>query len=143
MQREINGKDILLFIDQSGVGSVYDLIVCLTDNGMGLSTNSIDSSSKCGNSSTPGTTKADVTFTGNIAFEPATGKVSEAGLFTLWKNKTIFSWKMGPSSPVEGDVVYSGDGYLSAFTLAYPEGTATFSGTISVSGDVSQAIQES
>lgn len=138
-QREVQGKDILLFIDPLG-GTSYDLIVCLTSQTITLATNKIDSSSKCGTSSSPSTSTADVAFDGNVQFGPTSPTLSADALFTLWLNQTIFSWKMGPATPVTGDVVYNALGFLSALTLTYPEGVATFAGTISVTNVVTQVI---
>lgn len=135
-QREVNGKTILLFIDPLG-GTAYDMIICLTSNGLTISTDTINSSSKCGTSSSSGTSTNNVTFEGNYMIAPDAGRISAAGLFTLAKNKTDFSWKMGPATPISGDVVYNSIGFISALSITYPEGVATFSGTIS-SDDIIQ-----
>lgn len=137
-QREVSGRDILLFIDPLG-GTAYDMIICLTSNGLSLSTDTINSSSKCGTSSSPGTSTNDVTFEGNYMIDPDASRISGAGLFTLAKDHTSFSWKMGPATPIADDVVYSSTGFLSALSITYPEGVATFSGTIS-SDDITQVI---
>ena len=140
-QREVQGKDVLLFIDPAG-GTTYDTIVCLTSNGLTLATNTINSSSKCGTSSSPGTSTFDVPFEGNYMLDPDSGNISGADLFTLAKNKTNFSWKMGPAIPVIDDIVYTGTGFLSGLTISYPDGVATFSGTISCD-DIDQVVTES
>lgn len=137
-QREVSGKDILLFIDPAG-GTDYDTIVCLLTNSFTGSTDTINSSSKCGTSSSPGPQTNSVAFEGNYMIDPDTGKISGADLFTLWKNKTNFSWKMGPAIPIADDIVYTGNGFISDITITYPDGVATFSGTIS-SDNVDQAI---
>lgn len=129
-KREINGKDILLFIDPAG-GEDYDLIICLTSNSINMTSEVINSSSKCGTSSSPGTDTNDVPFEGNFWADPDTGKISGGDLFTLKKNKTNFSWKMGPATPVAGDPIFTSTGFLSSLTLTFPDGVATFSGTIS------------
>lgn len=139
--REVNGKDILLFIS-TDAGATYDTIVCLTSNSITGSTDTINSSSKCGTSSSPGPTTNDVNFDGNYWLDPDTGKISGGDLFTLWKNKTNFSWKMGPAIPLDGDHVYSSTGFISTITITYPDGVATFSGTIS-SDEITLTTEES
>lgn len=126
---EVSGKTELLFIDPLG-GTAYSLIVCLISNGMSLSTDTINSSSKCGSSSSPGPTKADVSFEGNVMQDPDATHISSADLFSLWKNSTNFSWKMGKAVPASNDVTYTSSGFISALSITYPDGVATFSGTI-------------
>lgn len=129
-QVEVSGSDILLFIDPLG-GTAYDTLVCLTSNSITGSTDTINSSSKCGTSSSPGTQTNDVSFEGNYMKDLDGGNISGADLWDLWKNKTNFSWKMGPVVPVPGDDTYYGTGFLSTLTLTFPDGVATYSGTIS------------
>lgn len=138
-QRKVNGKDILLFIDPAG-GVDYKTIVCLTSNSKKLATATLDAASKCGPDSQPGAQTISVDFTGQIVVMPDTGKVSEADLYNLWSNSTTIGWKMGPAAPVEGDVTYSGSGFISDLSDTYDMNGATFSGTIGVSGTPVQTI---
>lgn len=127
---EISGTTILLFIDPLG-GTAYEPLVCLTSNSITGSTDTINSSSKCGTSSSPGPQTNEVSFEGNQMNNLDAGEMSSADLWDLWKDKTNFSWKMGPAIPVAGDDTFYSTGFLSTLTLTYPDGVATYSGTIS------------
>lgn len=132
---EVSGTDILLGIDPEG-GTNWQTIVCLTSNGINISTDTINSSSKCGTSSSPGTQTMDVPFEGNYMKNLDGTDISGADLFTLAKEKTNFSWIQGTAaaisgSPATGDDTYTGTGFISSLSITFPEGVATFSGTIS------------
>jgi hypothetical protein len=134
-QEEVSGHDIWLGIDPAG-GTNWVTIVCLTSNGINLSTDTINSSSKCGTSSSPGTQTMDVPFEGNYMKNPDGTSISGADLFTLAKEKTNFSWIQATldaigGSPAQGDDIYTGTGFISSLSITFPDGTATFSGTIS------------
>lgn len=135
-QIEVQGSDILLGIDPAG-GTNWQTIVCLTSNGINISTDTINSSSKCGTSSSPGTQTMDVPFEGNYMKLPDGTNISGADLFTLAKNKTNFSWIQGTLAALTGgsidtgDDTYTGTGFISSLSIVFPDGVATFSGTIS------------
>ena len=80
-QVEVSGSDILLAIDPA-LGTNWATIVCLTSNGINISTDTINSSSKCGTSSSPGTQTMDVPFEGNYMKNPDGTNISGADLFT-------------------------------------------------------------
>ena len=137
--RKVNGKDVLLFIDPTG-GTTYKTVVCLTSNSKKLATATLDAASKCGPDSQPGAQTVSVDFTGQVVVELSTGKVSEADLYTIWANSTKIGWKIGTAVPAEGDVIYTGTGFLSDLSDTYDMNGATFSGTIGVSGLPVQTI---
>lgn len=139
-ERKLTGSDVVLMIDPDG-GTDYDLIVCLTANSKEITNSEIDAASKCGPDKLPGEQTASVTFTGQVVSNPDSGRVSEADLFTLVKDQTRFSWKQGPAIPKEGDAIYTGMGFLSSFSDSYDLGSpGTFTGTIGVSGSITQTI---
>lgn len=58
-------------------------------------------------------------------------------IFTKFSAKTSISWKF--TTDVTGEVEYSGSGFLTALNFSAPvEENATYSGTITVSGAVTQ-----
>ena len=132
-ERKVNGKDILLFIDPAG-GENYSIVVCLTSNSKKLTTATLDAASKCGPDTRPGAQSVSVDFAGQVVVAPDAGRVSEGDLFDLWKNSTNIGWKQGPAAPVDGDVIYTGQGFISDLSDTYDMNGATFSGTIGVSG---------
>ena len=132
-ERKVNGKDILLFIDPAG-GEDYKTVVCLTSNSKRLTTATLDAASKCGPDSRPGAQTVTVDFAGQVVVDPDTGRVSEADLYDLWKDTTNISWKISPAVPADGDVIYTGEGFLSDLSDTYDMNGATFTGTIGVSG---------
>lgn len=139
-QRTVNGKDILLFIDPSG-GTDYKTIVCLTDNSLTRTTGIESANSKCGPDSGPGDQTQSISFAGQIVYEAETGKIASHSMHSLWSSSTSISWKMSTATPVSGDVVYSGAGWISELTEGAPvNGRATFSGTISVTGTITQTV---
>lgn len=132
-ERKVNGKDILLFIDPAG-GVDYKTVVCLTSNSKKLATATLDAASKCGPDTRPGAQTVSVDFAGQVVVAPDTGRVSEGDLFDLWKGTTNIGWKIGPAVPVDGDVIYTGQGFISDLSDTYDMNGATFTGTIGVSG---------
>ena len=134
-QRKVNGKDILLFIDPAG-GTSYKTLICLTDNSLARSTGIESANSKCGPDSGPGDKTQSISFSGQVVYE-ATTDLQSSDLHALWSNSTDIGWKMGTATPATGDVVYSGNGWISELTESAPvNGRATFTGTISVTGDI-------
>lgn len=139
-QRKVNGKDVLLMIDPLG-GTTYNTIVCLTSNSLQRTTGTESANSKCGPDSGPGEQNQTISFAGQIVYEPGSTKLSAHGLSDLWKNSTGITWKMGVASPVSGDVVQSGAGWISELSETYDvNGRATFTGTIVVTGDITETV---
>ena len=141
MARKINGKDILLFIDPAGATD-YDTVVCLTSNGLNRSTATEDASSKCGPDVGPGSQTITIPFAGFVVVEPGTGRMSSPSMNDLWKNSTNIGWKIGPVTPTTGDVTYTGTGWISNLDETFDQnGRATYTGTIQVTGNITQATE--
>lgn len=139
-RRQISGIDILLQIDPAA-GTNFDLIVCLTDLSLDRTTNVIDAGSKCGPAKLPGVKSIQVSFTFNDVLDTNNGEISESALHTLWTNQTIFSWKAGKVTPSEGDVSYTGTGFLGDLKSNAPQnGAKSTTATIEVQGDIVQII---
>jgi len=138
-EHKISGNDMLLMISDDG-GTTYDTIVCLTSNGITRATNEIDAKTKCGPDKLPGTQDVTLSFEGQSMLD--TGDISIADLFDFWQNKTTINWKMGPVSPVTGDVTWSGTGFISKLDDTYAQDTpGTFSGAVGVYGSMSITVQ--
>lgn len=142
-ERNIEGKNMVFLIDPAN-GSDYDLVVCLTANSYERTANVIDANSKCGTSKLNGVKERTIQIEGNVMFDVATGRVSEADLNNLFENDTPFGWKFGPETPEAGDISYIGTGaIISSLSLSAPlDGVTTFSATIQVNGVPTQ-VEES
>jgi len=139
-ERKITANSYLLSIDGTG-GTTYDNIVCLLNHSFSGTTETNDSSTFCGPDSSPGTVSSSIALTAVTMLVADTGHTSAPDIFTLWQDKTVFSWEIGPATPVSGDMVKTGMGYFSAYGESYDEGQfGQFSGTITVSGEVTQTI---
>jgi hypothetical protein len=140
-EHTLSGKDILLFIDPTG-GTAYSTAVCLNTHSFKTETNVIDSTTKCGSDSLIGIAPPEtIDFEGVELFDPASGKISGVDLYTLKQANTVFSWKIAPVTPVTGDEVLTGKGFISSLSKDYAKDAATsFSGTITVKGATTQVI---
>ena len=129
-EHKVAGGTMLLFIDSTG-GTSYDTVVCLTSVGKSDSVSVVDASSACGPDKSPGTVEISYSFEGQHLQDPDSGKISGTSLRQLLRAKTTIGWKISPVSPVTGDEVEEGTGYLSELssTYSYSE-VGTFSGTI-------------
>lgn len=138
-ERTIEGKDILFWIDPLG-GTDYQLVACLLTNDFSGSTGTTDSSSKCGDSSSPGTRTSSWSITGQVLLSPTTDpdngniqKISAPDLFDLWAGSTVFSYFAGraKANEIEDDWSLQGTGFFSAFGWTNPNGDKSqFSATV-------------
>lgn len=132
---------MLLFIDPAG-GTDYDTVVCLTSVGKSDSINVVDASSACGPDKSPGTLEISYSFEGQHLQDPVSGKISGTSLRQLLRAKTTIGWKIAPESPVAGDEIEEGTGYLSELSSTYSyDSVATFSGSLQPYGTPSITIE--
>lgn len=130
-----------MFIDPTG-GTDYDMVVCLTSVGKSDSISVVDASSACGPDKSPGTLELSYTFEGQHLQDPTTGKISGTSLRQLLRDKQTIGWQIAPESPVTGDEIESGTGYLSELSSTYAfDSVGTFTGTIQPYGEPSLTIQ--
>ena len=140
-EHKVAGGTMLLFIDPNG-GTDYDTVVCLTSVGKSDSVNVVDASSACGPDKSPGTLEISYSFEGQHLQDPVTGKISGTSLRQLLRNKTTIGWMISPESPVTGDEIESGTGYLSELSSTYSyDSVGTFTGTIQPYGTPSITIE--
>lgn len=140
-ERKIRKNTYLLFIDPAG-GTAYELIVCLNNFTFNGTTAVNDASSMCGPDSSPGDISSSISLDAQFMIDPDTGNTSAADCFDLWQNSKIFTWKIGKAVPEVDDVTKEGSGYFSAYTETHTkDGVSGFTGTITVSGDITQTIE--
>jgi hypothetical protein len=140
-EHKVSGGTMLLFIDPAG-GTSYDTVVCLTSVTKNNSVNVIDASSACGPDKSPGTIDISIGFEGQHLQDPVSGKVSGTSLLQLLRDKTTVGWKVAPESPVVGDEIEVGTGYISELSATYGfDAVGTFTGTIQPYGTPTISIE--
>lgn len=129
-EHKVAGGTMLLFIDPTG-GQNYDTVVCLTSLGTSDSVSVVDASSACGPDKSPGTVEISYTFEGQHLQDPQTGTISGSNLRQLLRSKATVGFKVSPVTPVTGDEVQEGTGYLSELSSTYAyDSVATFTLTL-------------
>ena len=132
-EHKVQGGTMLLFIDPAG-GTAYDTVVCLTVVGKDDSVDEIDASSACGPYISPGKLTINRPFEGFLLQDPTTG-ISGSDLRLLMYAKTKVGYKISPVTPVTGDEVEVGTGYITKLSSTYGfDSDGNFSGTIRPSG---------
>lgn len=140
-EHKVAGGTMLLFIDPTG-GTDYDTVVCLTSVSKADSITVVDASSACGPDKSPGTLELSYAFEGQHLQDPDTGKVSGTSLRQLLRAKTTIGWMIAPETPVTGDEIEEGTGFLSELSSTYAfDSVGTFTGTIQPYGDPTLSIQ--
>lgn len=138
--RKISGSDVLLFIDMAG-GTNYKSVICLTSHDIKRTTNIIDAASKCGPSKLPGVQDIAVDFAGIQVWDIDNTDISSADLHDAWVDKRTIGFKMATAVPGDGDVTYSGTGFLADLSDTYAQNSAaTFTATIGVFGQLTKTI---
>ena len=132
-EHKVSGDDQFLFLGIDGL--TYSQVICLTGTSYTRATNVIDAKTKCGPDKLPGTQDVNVTFEGQSMYDPAAGKTSTDEMDDWWKNKTTVYWKIGKLVPAQGDITYTGTGFISQLDEAFAQDTpSTFAGAIGVYG---------
>lgn len=115
-ETKVSGRDYILLADIDG-DATFKPVACLTTNSFTSTNDTIDATSKCGNSYTP-----SPVFTQSFECEgfaiDETGtpaKDSYQQLYAAHAAKTQFAMKMGKAVPASGDIVYSGVVFISDF----------------------------
>lgn len=143
MEREIIGTYALSI----KTATVFLMLVCQTDLKFSRSRGTINAPSKCDPNKKIPNPAADYEITGSLQVLLPDGvaftdpKASEAELDKLFRDATIFDWKIGPMSgtPVPGDVIYSGKGWFSNLDTDYPTTDLAKSDfTLAVTGEYEQ-----
>ena len=117
-ETKVSGRDYILLADIDG-DSTFKPVACLTSNSFTSTNDTIDATSKCGNSFTPAPSFSQ-SFTGEGFAIDETGtpsKDSYQQLYAAHAAKTSFNMKMGKATPAAGDITYSGQVFISNFTV--------------------------
>ena len=115
-ETKVSGRDYILLADLANSGT-YLPVACLTTNSFKSTNDTIDATSKCGNSYTPSPVFSQSFDAEGFAIDE-TGtptKDSYQQLYAAHAAKTQFAMKMGKAVPVAGDIVYSGTVFISDF----------------------------
>jgi hypothetical protein len=134
-EHKVEGGKMLLFIDPNG-GTAYDIVVCLTSVSKADSITVVDASSACGPDKSPGTLELSYAFEGQHLQDPDSGKISGTDLRFLLRSEQTIGWMIAPESPVTGDEIESGTGFLSELSSTYAfDSVGTFTGSIQPYGN--------
>ena len=137
---DLQGQDWILLIDAAG-STADDSIVCLKSITFNSESGEIDGSSFCGPSFLQGLANESLDFEALSSYDAGANKVSNAELYVAKQAKSRISWKLTRVTPVTGDPVKSGLGYIISLTETYGLNEVTgFSGKIKIDGDVTQVI---
>jgi hypothetical protein len=129
-EHKVQGGNMLLFIDPNG-GTDYDMVVCLTSVGTSMSVQPVDASSACGPDKSPGALEISYSFEGQHLQDPDGGKISGTDLRLLLNAEQTIGWKLSPETPVDGDEIQEGTGFISELSSTYAfDSVGTFTGTI-------------
>ena len=117
-ETKVSGRDYILLADLDNSGT-YKPVACLTTNAFKSTNDTIDATSKCGNSYVPSPVfKQSFDAEGFAIDETGTpAKDSYQQLYDAHKLKTQFPMKMGKATPTAGDIVYSGAVFISNFDV--------------------------
>jgi len=129
-EHKVQGGNMLLFIDPNG-GTNYDMVVCLTSVGVSMSVQPVDASSACGPDKSPGALDISYNFEGQHLQDPNSGRISGTDLRILLNAEQTIGWKLSPETPVDGDEIQEGTGFISELSSTYNYSeVGTFSGSI-------------
>lgn len=132
-ERKITNNTILLFLGVTADN--LDTVVCLTSIKNDFTLDEVDASSFCGPDKSPGDISGTITAEGQHLLDPATGKISGHGLWGYFTGKTTLFYEIGPAVPVSGDIIQSGQIFISALGNSYAlNAQSSFSITLSVKG---------
>jgi hypothetical protein len=135
-ETKVSARDYILLADLAG-GTTFIPVACLTTNSMTSTNDTIDATSKCGNSYTPSPIFSQSFDCEGFAIDETgtPSKDSYQQLYTAHAAQTIFTVKMGKATPAIGDVYYGGEAtstvFISDFGVQADDGddvkfTATF-----------------
>lgn len=139
-EHKVSAGTMLLFIDPNG-GTEYDTVICLRSVSITDSVASIDISSWCGPGKLPGLNDITLSFDGFHVQDPNGGNISGTDIRILLRNNTTIGWKLSPESPIGGDEIQTGQGFIASLSSTYSfDAVGSFNFTINVKGDVTTEI---
>ena len=106
-----------MFITIGLEGQSQKVVYCIVSINRNYTLNITDAASICNPvAKSPGTQDTSVDLTLQRTWEPAIDHYSEYFIHTAFNNKSIIEYTIGPAAPVTGDIVETGNGYISSMT---------------------------
>ena len=137
---ELKGQDWILLIDVAG-GTAATAVVCLKSVTFNGERGEIDGSSFCGPSILPGLSNESIDYDAFASYDAGALKASTAIIYDAFQDSARISWSITRATPVTGDPVKTGYGYIVSHNENYALNELTgFSGKIKIDGDVTQVI---
>jgi hypothetical protein len=134
-ERDVAAASIFVTIGPDG-GSLKT-VYCLVSVTRNYTLNITDAGSICNPAKkSPGTQEFTVSMTLQREWEPGVSHYSEKFLQDALINKTLIDYTVGPATPVTGDLVETGTGYI---TSATKTDNATDLGTMDITITCTQA----
>lgn len=138
-EHKVSGGTMLLFIGRNE--GKYDTVICLKSVSITDSVASIDISSWCGPGKLPGLNDITLSFEGFHIQDPLTDRISGTDLRQILRDQVTIIWKLSPETPIPGDEIQSGSGFISQLDSTYLfDNVGSFNFTINVKGDVTTEI---
>lgn len=98
-------------------GQSQAMVYCLVSVTRNYTTNITDAASICNPAAkTPGTQDFSVDMTLHRVWDVDPGHYSEKFIHDAMVNKNLIDYTVGPASPVSGDLVETGTGYITSMT---------------------------
>lgn len=105
-----------ILLTASEIGGTEKSVVCLTQNDFAGTSNNSTIDTFCGTEQLPGSQAQTISGAFRRIWNPDTGRISEAQFYMWWKLKTHIQFSVAPASPGADDLVYTGTGYVTAFS---------------------------
>ena len=117
-ETKVSARDYILLADLAG-GTTFLPVACLTTNSLTSTVNTIDATSKCGDQFQVGPSFTQSFKAEGFAIDETgtPSKDSYQQLYAAHAAKTTFTIKMGKATPTTGDIVYSGQVFISDFEV--------------------------
>src|SRR5678815_5342690 len=106
-----------MFITIGLEGESQLVVFCIVSITRNYTLNITDAGSICNPvAKSPGTQDTSVDLTLQRVWEPTTDHYSEKFLHDAFNNKSVIEYTVGPAAPVTGDLIETGNGYISSMT---------------------------
>jgi len=117
-ETKVSARDYILLADIDNDGT-FKPVACLTTNSLTSTNDTIDATSKCGNEYTPAPSFSQSFECEGFAIDETgtPSKDSYQQLYAAHAARTSFNMKMGKATPTAGDIVYSGQVFISDFEV--------------------------
>lgn len=137
MAKKYLGKNVAMELDVSETDTPdWEVVVCMTNNGLSGSRDTIDADSKCGSDQLPGDKTDTAEFEGFFISDPQAGlQVTMNTMALLYDNGEVRHWRF---ISLDGTTIYREfNGSISDYNETFNNGEAVgYNGTIAVSGDI-------